>query len=104
MNITELLQHKSISDVKALIANPCEGVFYDKRYAICNEFGVIALVHANNEQDAIDEAVDNDKMDCQLMSAADHKEYDDNGWNDSFIYAGNASEPFWSEYLGVYEV
>ena len=92
------------SEIKLRIANPGEAPFYDKRYAICNEFGVIAFVHANNEQDAIDEAVDAGKMDCQAMSEADHAEYELKGWDDSYILAGNASEPFWSEYLSISEV
>lgn len=92
------------SEIKRRIANPGESCFYDKRYAICNEFGVIAFAHANNEQDAIDEAVDAGKLDSELMSEADHAEYESNGWDDSYILAGNASEPFWSECLSIAEV
>jgi hypothetical protein len=35
------------------------------------------------------------------MSDADHAEYNANGWHDSYMYAGNASEPFWTEYLWI---
>ena len=31
----------------------------------------------------------------------DHAEYNTNGWHDSYMYAGNASEPFWTEYLWI---
>ena len=92
------------SEIKRRIANPGESCVYDKRYAICNEYGVIAFAHANNEQDAIDEAVDAGKLDSELMSEADHAEYESNGWDDSYILAGNASEPFWSECLSIAEV
>ena len=91
------------SEIKRRIANPGEGCFYSKRYAICNEFGPIAFVHADNEQDAIDEAVDRGKLDSEQMSDEDYQEYDARGWHDSFILAGNASEPFWSVYLSISE-
>ena len=92
------------SEIKRRLANPGEKVFYSRRYCICNEFGPIAFVYANCEQDAIDEAADNGKLDCQLMSAEDHAEYEANGWDDSYILAGNASEPFWAEYLSIREI
>ena len=60
-------------------------------------------MHANDEQEAIDTAVDNGKLDSEQMSDADHLEYETNGWDDSYILAGNASEPFWSEYLSIRE-
>lgn len=92
------------SSIKRRFANPGESVYYNRRYAICNEFGPIAFVHADCEQDAIDEAADSGKLDSEKMSEADYLEYDTNGWNDSFILAGNASEPFWAEYLTIRDV
>ena len=92
------------SEIKRRIANLGEGRYYDHTYAINNEFGVIAIVYANNEQDALDEAVDAGLMDCQIMSDEDYAEYTANGWEDLFMYAGNASEPFWSEYLGIKDI
>jgi len=92
------------SEIKRRFANPGESAFYNKRYAICNQFGPIAFVHANCTQDAIDEAVDCGKMDSERMSDEDHKEYESNGWDDSYMLAGNASEPFWCEYLSIAEV
>ena len=87
--------------LKLRIANK-SGYHYDETpYAICNECGLICISYANNEQDALDYAVDENFMDCQLMTPEDYKEYSDNGWDDSFILAGNASEPFWSEYLSI---
>ena len=62
---------------------------------------MICVSYGNNEQEAIDNAVDDNLMDCQLMSDEDHAEYDTNGWHDSYMYAGNASEPFWTEYLWI---
>jgi hypothetical protein len=73
----------------------------EKAYLIGHELGLICVSYANNAQDALDYAVDAGYLDCQLMSDSDHAEYDSNGWHDSFIYAGNASEPFWSEYLWI---
>jgi len=91
-------------EIKRRIANPGEACFYSKRYAICNEFGPIAFVHANCTQDAIDEAADAGKLDSEQMSSDDHQEYESNGWNDSFMLAGNAGEPFWCEYLSISEI
>ena len=92
------------SEIKRRIANPVERVFYDRRYAICNEFGPIAFVHADCEQDAFDIAADADLLDCQSMSEADYQEYDRKMWLDSFILAGNAGMPFWSEYMTIADI
>jgi len=83
------------------IANKDGFRYGESAYLIGNEFGLICVAYGNNEQEAIDNAVDDSLMDCQLMSDEDHAEYDTNGWHDSYIYAGNASEPFWSEYLWI---
>ena len=48
--------------------------------------------------------MDDGFMDSQLMSPEDYKEYNDNGWHDSYFYAGNASEPIWTEYLSIVEI
>ena len=92
------------SEIKKRIANPGESVFYDRRFCIYNEFGPIAFVHADNTAVALDIAADAGKLDCQQMSESDFREYEANGWDDSYILAGNASEPFWSEYLGISEI
>jgi hypothetical protein len=73
----------------------------ERAYLIGHEFGLICVSYGNNEQEAIDNAVDDNLMDCQLMSDEDHAEYDTNGWHDSYMYAGNAGEPFWTEYLWI---
>jgi hypothetical protein len=73
----------------------------EKAYLIGHELGLMCVAYANNEQDALDYAVDAGYLDCQLMSDSDHAEYDSNGWHDSFLYAGSASEPLWSEYLWI---
>lgn len=90
--------------IKAMIANPGESTFYKHAYAISHEFGVFILVHADCEQDAFDIAADSGKLDVQLMSDEDYQEYDSKGWHDSFMCLGNASEPFWSEYLGIKQI
>jgi len=83
------------------IANK-DGFRYGERaYLIGHEFGLICVSYGNNEQEAIDNAVDDGLMDCQLMSNEDHAEYNTNEWHDSYMYAGNASEPFWTEYLWI---
>ena len=91
-------------EIKSLIANPSDRAYYSKTYAINNEFGIIAIVYANNEQDALDEAVDRDKLNSQIMSTEDFEEYSNNGWDDSYTFAGNASEAIWTEYLHINEI
>lgn len=83
------------------IANKDGYRFGEQAYLVGNEFGVLCVSYGNNEQESLDNAVDAGFLDCQLMSADDHAEYDANGWHDSYIYAGNAGEPFWSEYLWI---
>jgi len=70
-------------------------------YLIGHELGTICVSYGNNEQEALDNAVDEGFMNSELMSADDYCEYERNGWGDSYIIAGNASEAFWSEYLWV---
>lgn len=83
------------------IANKDGFRFGEGAYLIGNGFGLLCVSYGNNEQEALDNAVDEDYMDSERMSDADYKEYDANGWHDSFICLGNASEPFWSEYLWI---
>ena len=70
-------------------------------YLVGTEFGVRCIAYANNEQDALDYAVDEGFLDSDIMSDEDHEEYSSNGWDDSFTYAGNSGEPIWSEHLWI---
>ena len=83
------------------IANKDGFRFGESAYLIGNEFSLICVSYGNNEQEALDNAVDDNLMDSEKMSDTDHCEYDTNGWHDSFVLAGNASEAFWSEYLWI---
>lgn len=66
--------------------------------------GPLGLVIGANETEAIDAAADSGVLDGLLMSPEDHSEYESNGWDDSYMLAGNASEPFWCENLHLFEV
>ena len=70
-----------------------------KAFLIGHEYGLICVAYGDCEQDAIDYAVDEGFMDSEKMSDEDYVEYASNGWDDSYITAGNASEAFWCEYL-----
>ena len=83
------------------IANKDGYRFGEQAYLIGHEFGTLCVSYGNNEMEALDNAVDAGFMDCLLMLEDDHAEYEANGWHDSYIYAGNTSEPFWSEYLWI---
>jgi len=73
-------------------------------WVISNEFGEVAVTTGECAQDALDNAVDDGLLNSELMNAEDYKEYNDNGWHDSYTYAGNASEPIWTEYLSITEI
>lgn len=92
------------AQVKALIADRNDKSWTDNTYGIWNQFGIIAIVYANNEGDALDSAMDNGKLNSELMSDEDYAEYSSKGWDDSYTYAGNASEPIWTEYLGITQI
>lgn len=92
------------AQIKRRIANPLEGCFYRNRYAIANEFGFIAFVHADCEGDALDIAADSGHLDSERMSEEDFNECAAMGWDDSYILLGNASEPFHSHYLSITQI
>ena len=52
---------------------------------------VVAVVFADSLQDALDEAVDENKMDRYQIKQEDLKDYPD---DEGITYLGNASEPF----------
>ena len=83
------------------IANKDGFRYGENAYLIGHEFGLLCVSYGDNEGDALDNAVDAGYMDSELMSDADHAEYDANGWHDSYIYAGSASEPFWCNHLWI---
>ena len=66
-------------------------------WLIHNEYGYIAAVWADNEQDALDTAVDNGLLDSCLLSEEDLKDFDE----DDICYLGNAGEPFDLQYIGM---
>ena len=70
--------------IKSLISNPGDKEYTRTSYAIYNEFGLIALVYADSEQDAIDYAADSGHLDGERMDPADHQEYESNGWDECF--------------------
>lgn len=83
------------------IANKDGYRYGESAYLIGNEFGLLCVSYGYDERCALDSAADAGYMDSELMTDADHAEYEANGWHDSFIYAGNASEPFWAERLWI---
>jgi len=72
-----------------------------KAWLIHNEVYYSYIAIGSCEQEAIDNCVDSNLWDHMKMTDEDYQEYDSNGWHDSFIQAGNASEPFWAENLFI---
>ena len=75
-----------------------------RAWVLTGAYGVHGVVLAAHGTDALDEAVDQGMLDSEMMSPEDHAEYEANGWDDSYVLAGNPSEPFWSENLRITEV
>ena len=73
-----------------------------KAWVIGHEFGAVALVIGEHEQEALNEAMDQGKLNAELMSEEDQEEYEREGWG--LCYAGNASEAIRSEYLWIKEL
>tara|TARA_B110000046_G_C12882113_1_gene350580 strand:- start:523 stop:843 length:321 start_codon:yes stop_codon:yes gene_type:complete len=106
MNIDGYGYDRSYSSMKALYVNAHDKAYTSKRWVIHNEFGYIAIVFANNEQDALDIVVDEStKLDsCQAedndeMYSAEH----------SYMYSdhcalGNAGELFDLSYVGMKQI
>jgi len=83
------------------IANKDGFRFGEQAYLVGNEYGLKCVAYARNEQEALDYAVDEGFMQSEIMSWEDYMEHQTNGWHDSWTYAGNASEPIWSEHLWI---
>jgi hypothetical protein len=98
-----------VSLCDADILNPAEYVppgeynpYGLKPWAIGNEYGLLVVVLANNEQDALDLAADADRLKIQALSEEDLAERTDaDGNEEGVIRLGNASEPYDSEDLWI---
>ena len=73
-------------------------------WLIHNEYGPLCVVFASCEQDALDEAVDNDRLDSCLIPEADYADYGVWTDNDRSAHLGNAGEPFDLDYIGMVEL
>ncbi len=76
-------------------------------WLIHNEYGTLAIVYADNEQDALDEAVDADKLDSCLIPEEElvvnehGEDVADHGDGEVASRLGNAGEPFDLTYIGM---
>lgn len=89
---------RTYSSIKALYVNASDKAWFDKRWAVWNEYGVIAIVFADCEQDALDIIVDEStRLDSCLAEDIDdvHEEH---------CSLGNAGELFDLSYIGMQEI
>lgn len=70
-------------------------------FLIHNEFGTLAIVYADNEQDALDEAADADKLDSVQVDEEEYFKADEEGHSDEYANLGNAGQPFDLTYIGL---
>jgi hypothetical protein len=89
---------RAYSSLKALYVNASDKAYCDTRWAVWNEYGVIAIVYADCEQDALDIIVDDStKLDSCLV------DYGDDVY-DEHAALGNAGELFDLSYIGMKEI
>ena len=72
-------------------------------WLIYNEVGTLAIVFASNEQDALDGAMDGDKLNSVIIDRADYDAMTEEE-RDDLAYLGNASEPCDLSYVGIVEL
>ena len=72
-------------------------ILHDHGFTIC-------VVLASNLQDALDEAVDNDKLDSFLINEEDYAAYGIDSDNPTCAFLGNAGEPFDVDFISVIEL
>ena len=91
---------RAYSSLKALYVNASDKAYCDKRWAVWNEFGVIAIVFADCEQDALDIIVDEStKLDSCLVECQHcHAE------NEDAAALGGAGELFDLSYIGMKQI
>jgi hypothetical protein len=79
---------RAYSSLKALYVNAEDKIFYEKRWGVWNEYGLIAIVYALCEQDALDIIVDEStKLDsCQVANTRENREYHASLGNDGMLY------------------
>ena len=89
---------RAYSSLKALYVNASDKAYCDKRWAVSNEYGVIAIVYAHHEQEALDVIVDEStKLDSCMV------EYGDDVYEEH-CSLGNAGELFDLGYIGMKEI
>jgi hypothetical protein len=78
---------------------------HNQRMWLLHDHGVtLCVVMADSLQDALDIAVDNDKLDRFLVTEDQAEDYGGDIYNsDELAYLGNASEPFDIQTLGYVE-
>ena len=85
------------ADVRKLYVNFQDRHYTSRRYLVSNEYGHIAIVFADHEQEALDTIVDEStKLDSCMIDAEDVNDYS--------AHLGNASEPFDLNYIGIREL
>jgi hypothetical protein len=89
---------RAYSSLKALYVNASDKAWFDRRFAVWNEYGVIAIVFADCEQDALDIVVDeSSKLDRCLLE-------DGEDVYDEHVPLGNGGELFDLSYIGMKEI
>ena len=104
-----IAKHNEITFSDSDIANPdewiAEGEFnpHNVRPFLLHDHGfIVAVVFASHLGDALDIAVDENKMERYLIAESDLKDYGDDG--EGIAYLGNAGEPHDIESLGVIDL
>ncbi len=85
------------------VVNPGAYDYHDKVFLLHDHGFTVAVVYADNLQDAIDEAVDAGKMDHYSISEEDYEDYAVLSNNPTCFFLGNAGKLFDTDTLGAVE-
>jgi len=89
---------RAYSSLKALYVNASDKAWFDRRFAVWNEYGVIAIVFADCEGDALDIIVDEStKLNSCLVG------YGDDVYEEH-VALGNAGDLFDLSYIDMKEI
>lgn len=89
-----------IQDSAQYDANP-DFQTYGHPYAICNEYGCLAIVFATNEQDALNDAVNSGALNAELIAPEDLAEAEE---DERVTFYGDAGESFDLTNVQVYRL
>ena len=85
-----------MKELRTSIANFGDKLLTKHTYAICNEFGLVAIAYADYEGDALDAAVDAGLMEGHIIELSFLTDLPE-----EVVFAGNYGRPVNTDYLRI---